>query len=100
MSDSIICPKCKTEIPLSQAISHQAEERLRAEFEVETERLLDEQAQQLAAKDAEVEAAIEKAEAEATAAAEARAVEQVEAKLRDLEEQVIEQDTRRREAEQ
>ena len=40
MSDTITCPKCKTEIPLGEAVSHQVEERLRAEFEAEKERLV------------------------------------------------------------
>jgi hypothetical protein len=51
MSDSITCPKCATEIPLSEAISHQAEERLRAEFDAEKVKLTSEQAELLAAKE-------------------------------------------------
>src|SRR5437016_3271313 len=51
MSDSITCPKCKTEIPLSKAITHHVEERLRAEFDAEKERLLADQAKQLGDKD-------------------------------------------------
>ncbi len=58
MSDSITCPNCKTEIPLNEAISHQVEERLRAEFDAEKEKLLAEQATQLADKDAEIDAAV------------------------------------------
>jgi hypothetical protein len=61
MSDSITCPKCKTEIPLSKAITHHVEERLRAEFDAEKERLLAEQAKQLADKDAEVKTAVSNA---------------------------------------
>jgi len=77
MSDSITCPNCKTEIPLSKAITHHVEERLRAEFDAEKERLLADQAKQLADKDAEVKTAVSNARAEITAAAEARATERL-----------------------
>lgn len=100
MSDSITCPNCKTEIPLSEAISHQVEERLRGEFGEEKERLLAEQARQIADKDAEIEAAVIKSREEAAAAAEARATELVATQIQDLAAQVEEQQTRRREAEE
>lgn len=100
MSDSIVCPKCKTEIPLTEAISHQVEERLRAEFEADKERLVIEQARQLADKEAEVEAAVAKAREESAAVAEAKAAERVSTQVRDLEAQVAEQAERRREAEE
>jgi hypothetical protein len=99
-SDSITCPKCRTEIPLSEAISHQVEERLRAGFEAERERLVDEQAQRLADKDAETEAAVAKAREEAAATAAARAAEQVSVRMRDMETQVDEQQKLRRDAEE
>jgi len=99
MSDSITCPKCETEIPLTEAISHQVEERLRAEFEAEKERLVIEQTQQLADKEAEVETAVARAREESLAAAEAKAAEGVATQVRDLEAQVVEQAERRREAE-
>jgi hypothetical protein len=98
-SDSITCPNCKTEIPLSDAISHQVEERLRTEFAAETERLVTEQARQLADKDTEAAAALAKAREEAAATAEARATEQVSVQMRDLQTQVGEQEKLRREAE-
>jgi hypothetical protein len=100
MSDSITCPKCKAEIPLTEAISHQVEERLRAEFEAEKEHLVIEQAQQLADKDAEVEAAIARAREESAATAEAKAAERVATQVRDLQAQIAEQAERRREAEE
>lgn len=99
MSDSITCPKCETEIPLSDAISHQVEERLRAEFETEKEALVIEQAQELADREAEAEAALTKVREEAAAAAETRAAEKVSTKLRDLQAQVVDQKQRREEAE-
>jgi hypothetical protein len=113
MSDSIICPKCETEIPLSEAISHQAEERLRAEFEAAKATLASEQdavvaakdaeiaakANELIAKEAEIEAATAKARADAVAGAQAKANERVATQLRDLQAQVAEQAERRQEAE-
>lgn len=100
MSDSITCPKCKTEIPLSKAITHHVEERLRAEFDAEKERLLADQAKQLADKDAEFKTAVSNARAEITAAAEARATERLAIRIQDLTAQVEEQDARRRDAEE
>jgi hypothetical protein len=99
MPDSIICPKCRTEIPLTEAISHQVEERLRAEFDAEKEKLLAEQAQQLADKDAQIETTVAKTREEAAAAAEARANELVATQIQDLTAQAEEQQARRREAE-
>ena len=100
MSDSITCPNCKTEIPLNEAISHQVEERLRAEFDAEKEKLLAEQATQLADKDAEIDAAVTRTREEVAAAAEARADELVATRIQDLTAQVEEQQARRREAEE
>jgi hypothetical protein len=77
MSDSITCPKCKTEIPLSDAIGHEVEERLRAEFEAEKARLVAEQAQQLAEKDMELDAAVVTTRQEVAAVAEAKAAERM-----------------------
>src|SRR4051794_5845950 len=100
MSDSITCPNCKTEIPLSEAISHEVEERLRAEFDVEKERLVEEHAQKLADREAEIETAVAKTRAEEIAAAEARATKQVSVQLRDLESQAEEQEKLRLAAEE
>jgi hypothetical protein len=100
MSDSITCPKCKTEIPLTEAISHQVEERLREAFEEEKAILLADQAKQLAEKDSEIEAAVRKARDEVAAVAETRAADRVATQLRDLSTQLAEQDALRREAEQ
>jgi hypothetical protein len=106
MSDSIICPTCETEIPLSEAISHQAEERLRVAFEDEKAKLSSDQQAQLAAKDAEIaaknveiEAATAKAREDAAVAARVEADERVATELRDLQAQVTEQAERRQKAE-
>src|SRR6266545_1712832 len=53
MSDSITCPKCRNEIPLTEAISHQVEERLRLEFEQTQCTMESEHAQALADSEAE-----------------------------------------------
>ena len=100
MSDSITCPHCHTEIPLTEAISRQVEERLRTEFDSERARLAAEHARVLADKDAEVEAEVAKARAEVSAAAQARANEKVATELRDLSTQLEEQAARRHEAEE
>lgn len=100
MSDSITCPKCRTEIPLTEAISHQVEERLRLEFE-ETHRAMESQHEQaLAEKDAELQSQLAEARAEVMAIAEARASEKVATELRDLSVRVEEQVSLRREAEE
>jgi hypothetical protein len=72
MADSITCPKCNTRIPLTEAFSHEVEQRLRADFEAEKERLEEQQAQELAAKEAENEAALSRAREQAFAEAQAR----------------------------
>lgn len=109
----IICPNCETEIPLSEAIIHQAEERLRAEFEADKAKLSAQQeallaakdaelaakATELAAKETEIEAATAKARAETAASAKAEADERVATELRDLQAQIAEQAERRKEAE-
>lgn len=107
MSDAIICPTCETEIPLSEAISRQAEERLRAEFEDEKAKLSSEQHALLAAKEAEIaaknadiEAATAKARADAAVMARVEADERVATELRDLHAQVAEQAERRQKAEE
>ena len=100
MSDSITCPNCKTEIALTEAFSHQVEERLRAEFNAEKETLLAEQTKELGEKDAELTAAVTKVREESTAAAEDRANKAVATRIQDLTTQVEEQQVLRREAEE
>jgi hypothetical protein len=97
-SDSITCPKCQVEIPLTEAISHQVEERLRADHEEEKANLLKEQAELLAAKDAEREAAVKQTREELTAAADAKANDKVASQLSDLSARLEEQEALRREA--
>jgi hypothetical protein len=99
MSDSITCPKCKTEIPLTEAISHQVEERLRAEFRAEKESFVAERTRLLAEKETELEEAVTKAREDILASAELEATERVAIQIRDLTAQVAEQEERRREAE-
>jgi hypothetical protein len=107
MADSITCPNCNSEIPLTEAISHQVEERLRGEFAEEKARLVSEQSKLvaetdrlLAAKDEEIAAAAKKAREEAATRAEAKANERVSAELRDLAERLKEQEQLRREGQE
>jgi hypothetical protein len=98
MSDSITCPKCSTEIPLTEALSHQVEERLRAEFATERESLVKEHAKLLADRETEVEVAVGKAREEIVADADAKASAKVTTQLRDLSAQLEEQEALRRDA--
>ena len=107
MSDSILCPHCKTEIPLTAAISHQAEERLRLQFESEREefakerkQLAAEHAKHLAETEAEHSALAEKLREEVAASAEKKAKEKLSTELRDLATQLEEQSAARKEAEE
>ena len=100
MSDSITCPKCRSEIPLTEAISRQVEERLRREFE-ETHRAMEsEHAQALAERDTEFQSQLAEARAEVKTTAEAHASEKVATELRDLSARVEEQASLRRDAEE
>ena len=61
----IICPHCKKEIPLTEAISHQIREQLQKDFEAErekAEKLLDQKNEALRAKEKELEDAIKSME--------------------------------------
>jgi hypothetical protein len=107
MPDSISCPNCQTEIPLTAALSHQVEERLRGEFAQEKAELIAAQSILRAEKDRLVEAtdeaievAASKARAEALEVAEAKATERVSAHVRDLAERLSEQEELRREAQE
>ena len=98
MSESISCPECGAEIPLTEAISHQVEERLRSEFEATSRAKEAEHAHALAEMEAVVEARIASARAEIETAAAATADERVGVRLADLSAQVAEKDTRLAEA--
>ena len=52
------CPKCGYEIPLTEAYNHQIEERLRQQFEADGKRKEREYAAALKAKEQELEAAL------------------------------------------
>jgi hypothetical protein len=100
MSDSITCPHCRAEIPLTDAISHQVQERLRAEFATALSEKESEHAQALAAKDVELQTKIADTRAEVEAAAHARAEEDVSAEVADLRAQLDDKGTRLADAEQ
>jgi hypothetical protein len=95
VSDSITCPNCNTEIPLTEAISHEVEERLRAGVAGEREQFAADKERMVA----EHEAAIEAAREEEAVAAAARAAEEVSVEMRDLQSQIDEQANFRQEAE-
>jgi hypothetical protein len=94
VSESITCPKCYAEIPLTEAISHQVEERLRLQFEAAARVVAEEHAQALAAKETELQSGLAEARAEVEATAVSRAKESVRVQLGDLSAQVEEQATR------
>ena len=99
MSDSITCPKCGAEIPLTEAISHQVGERLRLEFEAAARETETQHAQALAAQEAELQSKLAEERAKIEAAARARAEESVSLTLGDLSAQVKEQADRLAKAE-
>jgi len=87
MADSIRCPSCRAEIPLTEVISHQIEEQLAAKL-----------TQELAAREAELRREFEEAKAAGEAELQRRAEEKVAAALADLGSRVEEQDAQLREA--
>jgi len=99
MSDSITCPQCHAEIPLTEAISHQVGERLRLEFEAAACETEAKHILALAEKEVELESILAQERAQIEATAVARAEENVNVRLGDLTAQVDEQAIRLAEAE-
>jgi hypothetical protein len=87
MADSIKCPSCRAEIPLTEVISHQIEEQLAAKL-----------AREIAAREAELRREFEEAKVAEEAETERRAEEKVATALADLGSRVEEQDAQLREA--
>jgi len=87
MADSIRCPSCRAEIPLTEVISHQIEEQLGAKL-----------AREVAAREAELRREFEQEKAAGEAELERRAEEKVATALADLGSRVAEQDAQLREA--
>ncbi len=100
MSDSITCPQCDAEIPLTEAISHQVGERLRREFEATARETEATHTRALAEKEAELESALAQERSQIEAAATARAEESVNVRLGDLIARNDEQAVRLAEAEE
>lgn len=94
MADSIKCPNCKGEIPLSDVISHQIEEQLAAKLAGE----LAAKDEEFAAREAQLRAEFGAAQAAREAELAKRAEEQVATKMADLGSRVEEQEERLREA--
>jgi hypothetical protein len=87
MDDSIRCPSCRAEIPLTEVISHQIEEQLAAKL-----------AREVSAREAELRREFEQAKAAGEAELQRRAEEKVATALADLGSRVEEQDAQLREA--
>ena len=112
MDQTIICPHCSKEIPLTETLSHQIRERVRKEFEAdarEREDALREREKQIAGQLKEIESSkstiaqqvaeqlnSEKIKLKEQAKAEAQTVLQVE--MRDLKEQIAVKDQRLKES--
>ncbi|MDP8219672.1 MAG: DUF2130 domain-containing protein [Candidatus Theseobacter exili] len=108
----IICPYCKREIPLTEAISHQIREQLLKDFEAErekAEKLLDQKNEALRAKEKELEDAKKSMEEQITQKVKAekekieveikkKVVEESELKIKDLIGQVEEKDKKLQES--
>lgn len=91
VTDSITCPKCGAQIPLTDAIEHQVAEQLRAQLAAELEQREAEQEKELAAREKalrkEFADAQKEREAELTAQAEAKVAAQLDGLEKQLEDQ-------------
>jgi hypothetical protein len=94
MADSIRCPECRAEIPLTEVISHQIEEELAAKLARE----IAAKEHEFEAREAELRRAFEKAQAAREAELAKRAEEKVGTTLADLGSRVQEQDAELRAA--
>ena len=108
----IICPHCKKEIPLTEAISHQIREQLQKDFEAErekAEKLLEQKNEALRAKEKELEDAIKSMEEQITQKIQAekekleveikkKVIEESELKIKDLIGQIEEKDEKLQES--
>jgi len=108
----IICPHCKKEIPLTEAISHQIREQLQKDFEAErekAEKLLEQKNEALRAKEKELEDAIKSMEEQITQKIQEekekleveikkKVIEESELKIKDLIGQIEEKDKKLQES--
>ncbi|HEV8539451.1 MAG TPA: DUF2130 domain-containing protein [Bacteroidota bacterium] len=86
----ITCPKCGTKIPLTEAFTHDIEEKLRSEYEAELKRKSDESNAALRAMEQEFQETRAKERSRLEAQAKERAQESISIELKDLKEQVQE----------
>lgn len=91
VADSITCPKCGAEIPFTEAITHQIEERLRGRLDEELREREQQHAEALTAKEAELKESFAAAQAEREADLAKRAAEKVATELAELNATVQEQ---------
>ncbi len=87
---TIKCPKCGHDIPLTEAFTHQIEERLRQQFESASKRKENEYTAALKAKEQELEAALKAEKNRLAEQAKKQAEDSVAVQLRDLQQQVTE----------
>jgi hypothetical protein len=91
MADQLItCPNCGTKIPLTEAFTHDIEEKLRSQYEAELKRKTEESAEALKAKEKELLSTLAKERLKLKSEAEQTAKESVSVELKDLEQQVAE----------
>jgi hypothetical protein len=87
---SIRCPKCGHEIPLTEAFTHQIEERLRQQFAVNGQQKEKEYAAALKAKEQELQVTLIAEKNRLSSQAKSQAEETVAVQLKDLQQQVVE----------
>jgi hypothetical protein len=98
MTDSIKCPECRAEIPLTEVISHQIEEQLAAQLARQVAAKEKEFAEAATRREEELRREFEASQAEREALLQKRAQEKVATELADLGARVEEQDAQIREA--
>jgi hypothetical protein len=91
MADQLItCPNCGTKIPLTEAFTHDIEEKLRSQYEAELKKKTEESAATLKAKEKELQDILVKERSKLKLEAEQTAKESVSMELIDLEQQIAE----------
>jgi hypothetical protein len=97
-TDSITCPKCGAQIPLTDAIEHQVEERLRAQLAAELEQRNADQERELETREEALRQEFAAAQEEREAELSKRAAAKVATELNDLKGQLEERDGELKEA--
>ncbi len=98
VTDSITCPNCGCQIPLTDALEHQVAEQLRAQLAAELEQRDAEQERELAAREEALRKEFVAAQEEREAELSQRAASKVATELDDLKSQLVERDSELTEA--